>query len=119
MFVPLRVGVGFDKVREFAQTICERLAAEHSDTLTMEQRIEARKGRVFLDAMRNSFGATVAAPYSVRRRPKASFSMPLRWKHVTPDLDPSEFNLGNYQKHIAEDDPWSEFFKRRQSLKLI
>lgn len=118
MFVPLRAGVDFDKVRAFAMAICERLAAEHSDTLTMEQRIEARKGRVFLDAMRNSFGATVAAPYSVRRRPKASFSMPLRWKDVTPDLDASDFNLGNYQKHITDDDPWREFFKHRQSLKL-
>jgi bifunctional non-homologous end joining protein LigD len=118
VFVPLRAGVGFDKVRAFATAMCERLAAEHSDTLTMEQRIERRKGRVFLDAMRNSFGATVAAPYSVRRRPKASFSMPLRWKDITPDLDPSEYNLGNYQKHIADDDPWREFFKHRQSLKL-
>ena len=118
MFVPLRGGVDFEKVRAFALAICERLAAEHSHTLTMEQRIEAREGRVFLDAMRNSFGATVAAPYSLRRRPKASFSMPLQWKDVTPDLDPSEFNLGNYRKHIADDDPWNDFFKRRQSLKL-
>ncbi|HEY6347141.1 MAG TPA: hypothetical protein VIY49_37090 [Bryobacteraceae bacterium] len=44
--------------------------------------------------------------------------MPLWWKDVTPDLDPSKFNLGNYRKHIAGDDPWGEFFKHRQSLKL-
>jgi bifunctional non-homologous end joining protein LigD len=118
VFVPLRVGPSFDQVREFATKLCERLAAEHPDTLTMEQRITARKGRVFLDAMRNSFGATVAAPYSARRRPKASFSMPLRWKDVSTDLDPSEFNLGNYKKHLARSDAWKDFFQHRQSLKL-
>jgi len=118
VFVPLRVGPSFDQVRDFATKLCERLAAEHPDTLTMEQRIAARKGRVFLDAMRNSFGATVAAPYSVRRRPKASFSMPLHWKDVKPGLDPSEFNLGNYKKHLDQADAWKDFFKHRQSLKL-
>lgn len=118
VFVPLRRGPGFDEVRGFATTVCERLASEHPDTLTMESRIESRKGRVFLDAMRNSFGATVAAPYSLRRRQKSSFSMPLRWKDVTPDLDPSEFNLGNYKEQLARDDPWKEFFRHRQSLTL-
>lgn len=119
VFVPLRVGPGFDEVRAFARKMCQRLAAEHPDTLTMEPRIEARQGRVFLDTMRNSFGATVAAPYSVRRRPKASFSMPLSWKHVTPELDPAEYNLGNYKKHLAGEDPWTDFFKHRQTLKRV
>jgi len=118
VFVPLRPGPSFDDVRAFATRICERLAAEHPKTLTIEQRINARKGRVFLDAMRNSFGATVVAPYSLRRRPKASFSTPLRWKDVRPELDPSEFNLGNYKKHLARADAWKDFFKQRQSLRL-
>jgi len=118
VFVPLRRGPDFDEVRAFATQICEDLAAEHPDTLTMEQRIPARKGRVFLDALRNGFGATVAAPYSVRRRPKASFSMPLRWQDVSPDLDPAKFNLGNYKKHLAGADPWKDFFKSRQTLKF-
>lgn len=118
VFVPLRRGPTFDEVRAFADKLCRRLAAAHPDTLTMEQRINARKGRVFLDAMRNSFGATVAAPYSVRRRPKASFSMPLRWKDVSPELDPSEYNLRNYKKRLAGADPWKDFFKHRQALNL-
>ena len=118
VFVPLRRGPSFEQVRSFATKLCERLAAEHPDTLTMEQRITARKGRVFLDTLRNSFGATVAAPYSVRRRPKASFSTPLGWKDVIAELDPSDFNLGNYKKRLSGADPWKNFFESRQSLKL-
>lgn len=117
VFVPLKVGPDCDEVLTFAREICERLAAEHPDTLTMEQRIEARKKRVYLDAFRNGFGATVVAPYSIRRRPKAPFSMPLSWAEVKPSLNPADFNLGNYAKLLAGPDPWADFFQHRQSLK--
>lgn len=117
VFVPLRMDLDFDAVRGFAGNVCARLAAAHPDTLTMEARIEARKDRVYLDWFRNGYGATVVAPYSVRRRPKGSFSMPLSWEDVKPSLDPSEFNLGNYKKQLMGKDPWVTFFKSRQSLK--
>ena len=117
VFVPLRPGPDFDEVRSFATELCERLAAAHPKELTVEQRIATRKGRVYLDSFRNGFGATVVAPYSVRRREKAPFSMPLAWKEVKPSLVPSNFNLGNYEKRLAGPDPWKDFFARRQSIK--
>jgi len=117
VFVPLRTGPDFDEVRSFAAALCERLAAAHPQDLTVEQRIEARKGRVYLDAFRNGFGATVVAPYSVRRREKAPFSAPLAWKEMKPSLVPSNFNLGNYEKRLAGPDPWKDFFASRQSIK--
>ena len=116
VFVPLRVGPDCDQVLAFAHELCDRLAAAHSADLTVEQRIEKRKGRVFLDSFRNGFGATVVAPYSVRRREKAPFSAPLSWPDVKPSMIPSDFNLGNYEKRLAGPDPWKDFFKRRQSL---
>jgi bifunctional non-homologous end joining protein LigD len=117
VFLPLRLGPDYDQVLPFAKQICERLAAEHPKDLTVEQRIDARKGRVYLDAFRNGFGATVVAPYSVRRREKAPFSMPLSWAQVKPSLAPSDFNLGNYQKWLRAPDPWKDFFKSRQTIK--
>ncbi|MGA2877547.1 MAG: non-homologous end-joining DNA ligase [Bryobacteraceae bacterium] len=118
VFVPLRLGPAYDEVLPFAKQICERLAAEHPKELTMEQRIEARGQRVYLDPFRNAFGATVVAPYSVRRRERAPFSMPLDWSDVKPSLDPSKFNLGNYEKVLAGPDPWKDFFNNRQALNL-
>jgi bifunctional non-homologous end joining protein LigD len=119
IFVPLRVGPDFDEVRSFASGLCERLAGEHRDTLTVEQRIEARKNRVYLDTFRNGFGATVVAPYSVRRREKAPFSMPLAWEEVKAGLDPGKFNLWNFKKRLAGGDPWEGFFESRQGLKKV
>ena len=116
VFVPLRLGPDFDEVLAFARELCERLAAAHPHELTVESRIEARGDRVYLDSLRNGFGATVVAPYSVRRRPKAPFSMPLDWSDVKPSLDPASFSLGNYKKSLAGSSPWADFFRSRQSL---
>lgn len=117
VFVPLRAGPDFEETLPFAKELCERLAAAHPRELTTEQRIEARKGRVYLDPFRNGFGATVVAPYSVRRREKAPFSAPLSWAEVKPSLAPSDFNLGNYKQRLAGRDPWKDFWASRQPIK--
>lgn len=116
VLLPIQVGPNFDEVLSFAEEVGRRLAAAHSDTLTVEPRLKARRGRVYLDPFRNAFGATVVAPYSVRRREKAPFSMPLRWQDVKPSLDSSRFNLGNFERRLAGPDPWQNFFQRRQDL---
>jgi len=116
VFLPIQLGPRFDEVLSFAEELGKRLAAAHPDTVTVEQRLEARGDRVYLDPFRNAFGATVVAPYSVRRREKAPFSMPLHWQDVKPSLDPARFNLGNFEKQLAGSNPWQDFFENRQSL---
>jgi bifunctional non-homologous end joining protein LigD len=116
VFVPIQIGPSFDKALSFAEELGRRLAAAHPESLTTEQRLEARGNRVYLDPFRNAFGATVVAPYSVRRREKAPFSMPLRWLDVSPSLVPSRFNLGNFQEQLAGSDPWDSFLEHRQPL---
>jgi bifunctional non-homologous end joining protein LigD len=116
VFVPLRKAPDATDVLAFARQFCERLAAAHPRELTVEHSIEARAGRVYLDAFRNAFGQTVVTPFSVRRRPKAPFSAPLSWSQVTPKLDPAEFNLGNFARGLRGSDPWADFFRARQSL---
>jgi len=81
-----------------AKQICDRLAANHPKELTVEQRIEARGQRVYLDAFRNTFGGTVVAPYSVRRREKAPFSMPLDWSDVKPSSRSVQIQSRQLQK---------------------
>lgn len=117
VFVPIQVGPDFDEARTFVEEVSKRVAAEHPETVTVEQRLDARQGRVYLDPLRNSFGATVAAPYSVRRREKAPFSMPLSWRDVKAAIDPASFNLGNFEKVLGGHNPWHDFFDQRQSLK--
>jgi bifunctional non-homologous end joining protein LigD len=117
VFVPIRVGPDCDEALEFAERLGTHLAAAYPKELTMESRIAARKGRVYLDPFRNGFAQTVVAPYSVRRRPGAPFSTPLDWSEVKPSLNANAFDLGSYQRRLRAGDPWEGFFAKRQSLK--
>ena len=77
IFVPIRVGPDADEVKGFAETLGWRLSEAFPKEMTMENRIAARKGRVYLDPFRNGFAQTVVSPYCVRRFPRAPVSTPL------------------------------------------
>ncbi len=116
VFAPIRPGPDADEVLAFARAVCERLAEEHPEELTVEARIAKRRGRVYLDAARNGFAQTVVTPYSVRARLQAPVSTPLEWSEVKPSLDPTKFNLGNFQRRLEKSDPWADFWRRRRPL---
>ncbi len=116
VFVPLRVGPDCDEVREFATGLAEHLAGAYPEELTREARLAQRKGRVYIDTARNGFGQTVVAPYAVRRRPKAPVSTPLDWAEVTPALQPDAFTMATFAKRLETKDPWTDFFRQRQSI---
>ena len=116
VFVPLRPGSSQDEARGYAQDVGRRLARRSPALVTVEMS-KARRGRkVFADALRNAFGQTIVAPFSVRRRPKAPVSTPLDWSEVSPRLDPARFNLKTISRRLAGKDPWADFWKNRQTL---
>ncbi len=116
VLVPIRSGPDADDALRFAQRLGARLASAHPQVLTVEARILERSGRVYLDPFRNGFGQSVAAPYSVRRRPGAPVSMPLRWSDVKGGLSPAAFTLATLPDEPPGADPWGEFFESRQSV---
>jgi bifunctional non-homologous end joining protein LigD len=116
VFVPIVRGPGTEAVTWFAKALGTRLAAAWPKDLTMEMRIAARKGRVFLDSFRNAFGQTVVSPYSVRRRPHAPVSTPLAWSEVAESLRAEDFTIGNFAARLKKRDPWAGFFGKRQRL---
>jgi bifunctional non-homologous end joining protein LigD len=95
--------------------LCDRIAklvcARHPDLCTMEFYKKDRKGRLFLDTMRNALGATVVAAYSVRGRPDAPVSTPIEWPEVEdPAMRPDGFTLRGLRKRLDDvGDPWSGF----------
>ena len=117
IFIPIRVGPTADEVLDFARDLARRLAASYPKELTVENAIAARGDRVYLDVFRNGSVQTVASPYSVRRKPHAPISTPLAWSEVKASLDPTRFNLGNFQARLRRKDPWAEFFRSRQTLR--
>jgi bifunctional non-homologous end joining protein LigD len=116
VLVPLRSGPTQDEVRAFVLEVGRMMAARAPRLVTTEMSRAKRRGRVFVDVLRNAFGQTIAAPYSVRRRPKAPISTPLAWEEVDARLDPSRYNLRTFDRRLAERDPWVDFWAKRQRL---
>ncbi len=82
VYLPLDPVHDYTRVRRFVGEVGSYLAAANPEDLTMEWDTPKRKGKVFIDHNRNASGQTVASVYSVRPRPGAPVSIPLKWDEL-------------------------------------
>src|SRR5204862_7948376 len=75
-----------------AEIVGVAIERTHRGLATTEWTKAKRRG-VLIDANQNGEGKTIASVYSVRPRPGAPVSTPLRWEEVTEDLDPLSFTM--------------------------
>lgn len=115
---PIDRRTGFDGVREFASEAANRLASQHPQRLTVEQRKDKRRGRVYVDIMRNAYAQSAVAPYAVRSLPGAPVATPLDWHELNSSgLDPQTYNLHNIFRRLGQrDDPWANIGEHARSL---
>jgi bifunctional non-homologous end joining protein LigD len=115
---PLRRTRHADEVREIAQTLADRIAAEHPDTLTTAWRKDKRDGKILVDVARNTYGQTVVAAYAVRALPGAPVSAPVSWNEVADHkLTPHAFTLRTLPERLREiGDPWADMGKHAATL---
>jgi bifunctional non-homologous end joining protein LigD len=117
LVVPLDRRADFDRTRAFARDVAEVLAARHADRLTTEVRKNKRRGRLFLDTMRNAYAQTAVPPWAVRARPGAPVAVPLAWDELSdPDVRGGSTNTRNVGKRLAGDDPWQGMARHARSL---
>jgi bifunctional non-homologous end joining protein LigD len=83
---------GYDETYAFAEAVSRRLEDEHPGLVTTEWLKRKREG-VLLDHRQNGWGKTIASVYSVRPKPAASVSTPLRWEELTEKTRPADFTL--------------------------
>ena len=115
--VPLEPRAGWDTVKGFAQAIASAMAEQQPDRYVANMSKAKRKGRIFIDYLRNGQGATAVLPYSPRARPGATIAMPIEWKDIRK-VDPKDFNVrsaGSWLKKRKRD-PWAELLGMRQRL---
>src|SRR3954469_25039316 len=92
ILVPVERRYTYDDTRQFAEIVAGAIARTHRGLATTEWTKSKRRG-VLIDANQNGEGKTIASAYSVRPRPGAPVSTPLRWSEVNEQLDPLSFTM--------------------------
>ena len=116
--VPLAPRHEWDEVKAFSRALAERMVADAPGRFLAKASKKDRAGKIFIDWLRNSPGATAVAAYSVRARQGAPVSTPLQWDELGGRLKPTTFHAGNLPRRLQglHSDPWKTFRRKRQSL---
>jgi bifunctional non-homologous end joining protein LigD len=115
--VPFARGPGWSEAKGYARSFSEAMAKNEPDRFTINNRKDVRKGRIFIDYLRNDETASAVAAYSVRTRPGAPVSVPIDWKELKDLKSGSAFSIKETLMRRA--DPWKDIEKiGRQKLPL-
>ncbi len=113
--VPIDPHLDWDDLKEFSRGIADAMASDQPRHYTINPRKESRRGKVFIDYLRNARGATTIAPYCPRSRPGAPVSMPLKWFDLSHRLGPDHFRIDHTRKplEMQHSDAWEGYFDAR------
>jgi bifunctional non-homologous end joining protein LigD len=116
VLVPVERRYTFDDTREFSEIVAGAIARTNRGLATTEWSKARRRG-VLIDSNQNGEGKTIASVYSVRPRPGAPVSTPLRWDEVHAGLDPTSFTMEVVLERVrAQGDLFAGVLKTRQRL---
>jgi bifunctional non-homologous end joining protein LigD len=117
VYAPLKPHADWAAVKEFAHKLAASMAADSPAKYLAMASKEARRGRIFVDYLRNGRGATAIAAYSTRARAEATVSTPLAWDELGPEMRSGRFTVGNLLNRLAHiSDPWKDMRKRARRL---
>lgn len=117
VIVPLMPRAPWEDAKHFAKAFAQGFADRDPDNFVATMSKEKRKGRIFIDWLRNERGATAIAPYSTRARAGGPVATPVSWSELF-ELDAANcFHIADILKRIESGvDPWAELADNKQSL---
>jgi bifunctional non-homologous end joining protein LigD len=115
--VPLAPKHDWDTVRKFTEGMANMFVRNAPDRFVATMSKKARRGKIFVDYLRNGRGATAVLPYSPRAREGLTVAMPVEWKDLRK-IDPKDFDITTVPKLLDERkvDPWADLLETKQTL---
>jgi bifunctional non-homologous end joining protein LigD len=116
ILVPIERRATYEDTRRFAEIVASTVARTHPKLATTEWSKARRRG-VLIDANQNGEGKTIASVYSVRPKPNAPVSTPLRWDEVNEKLNPAIYTMDVVLDRVRQHgDLFEGVLTTRQSL---
>ncbi len=114
--IPIQRRTEWTQAKDFTKKIARDLERRYPNRFIASMSKAKRKGKIFIDYLRNGRGATSVAAYSTRAREGAPVSVPIRWDELTAGIRPDSYNIENLPARLSSltEDPWKDFFKVRQ-----
>jgi bifunctional non-homologous end joining protein LigD len=106
----------WEEVKGFAHALALQLVRQAPQQFTTNMSKSRRRGRIFLDYLRNDRESTAIASYSTRARPGAPVAMPIFWEEIEARDEPPHFDVRSAPARLREADPWREFETSRRAL---
>jgi bifunctional non-homologous end joining protein LigD len=115
---PLEPRLDWDGVKAFARGVALAQARDEPRKATAQMAKAKRRGRIFIDYLRNGRGSTAIASYSTRARDCASVAVPVGWDELGPELRGDRFNIESLPRRLSvlSADPWADFDAARRPL---
>ena len=114
--VPVTRRLEWGPVKDFARAFVDSIVRIEPRMFTANMSKSKRSGKIFIDYLRNSRGATAVAPFSTRARPGAPVAVPLGWEELEGMKERPEFSVTNVKPRLEMADPWADMAKSRQSI---
>ena len=116
--VPLARKHTWDQHRAFAEAMARLMADEAPERFVANMAKAKRKGKIFIDYLRNQRGSTAIAPFSTRARKGAYVALPVSWQGLAKLASAHPADIKSAPRFARGKDPWAGYFKVKQSLPL-
>ncbi|NUP11501.1 MAG: ATP-dependent DNA ligase [Polyangiaceae bacterium] len=115
---PVTRRLDWEAFKGFTKAVATTLEGARPNRYTTNPIKARRKGKVFIDYLRNGRGATAIAPYSTRARPNATIATPIGWDELKDGIRPEELTLRSMPARLdaLKKDPWARFLETKQSI---
>lgn len=116
--LPLQRVHTWEEVKAFSKGLADHLVRLIPDRFIANMSKQQRKGKIYVDYLRNAKGATAIAAYSTRARAGAPVSVPLAWEELSVDVRSDYFTVENVVVRLnrLKRDPWGDYLTVRQKL---
>jgi bifunctional non-homologous end joining protein LigD len=116
VIAPLRPFAEWPQVKLFCRSLAQRLEETAPERFTANIRKVERRGRMFVDYLRNERGATAISPFSTRARPGVPCAVPVSWDELQSLKAANMFSLETAADRAGEPDPWPDYFEQEQTI---
>ena len=113
---PLQPAADWETTKAFCRDIALKLESERPERFVANMAKAKRKGKLFVDYLRNERGSTAIAPFSTRSRENCPVAMPIAWDELETVKAANAFSLAEGAARAQGPDPWKGYFDVRQSL---